>query len=489
MNITRIAIIDVSASMDGPFRYRRTAGAITRVSSHNHKFEAAKEYLRFAIQKMPPSSELIVIAFAESARVIYQGTASNTHAIERAMATLQADGSSTNLGGAFQKVLDMLSTGHYAIRPLDVVTDGLSNEGDPIEPARRLQKEFGAFIHIYLIDPTEEGKLIADQVVGSQGEGEVDPVASAGRLLERERESLEAERELYEAMEQASARHHAARQDFLSRISDQERPKMTAAYPEMIATESWSTLDLFLYLSEFEGLVRKEVQRLEHREDLDYSNVSAQLPKSLPKGCQIRVSLSSNTIQANPSELTISWLEPYNRFSFRIIAMEHVPDESSASLDIEVFADNLPIASMRLPIAVNSMAKRARGQIISSEAQWYETIFASYAREDLEIVRHLKERYEMLGLQMFIDLDDLRSGAFWRPELFKRIDSSDLFQLFWSTAARESEYVEIEWKRALGASEVKGGSFIRPIYWEVPIPDIPEELAEINFRRIDIKES
>ena len=54
MQITRIAIIDVSASMDSPFMYRGESGLITRSTSVNHKFEAAKEYLRYAIQKMPP---------------------------------------------------------------------------------------------------------------------------------------------------------------------------------------------------------------------------------------------------------------------------------------------------------------------------------------------------------------------------------------------------------------------------------------------------
>ena len=89
---------------------------------------------------------------------------------------------------------------------------------------------------------------------------------------------------------------------------------------------------------------------------------------------------------------------------------------------------------------------------------------------------------------MFIDLDDLRSGAFWRTALFERIDTSDLFQLFWSDHARQSDFVAIEWKHALQARQVKGGRFIRPVYWHEPIPAVPEELAEINFRKINFVE-
>ena len=139
---------------------------------------------------------------------------------------------------------------------------------------------------------------------------------------------------------------------------------------------------------------------------------------------------------------------------------------------------------MRLPIAITSSLSRQPVGVSTADAQWYEDIFASYAREDLEVVEHLKERYAALGLYLFVDLDDLRSGAMWRPELFKRIDSSDLFQLFWSNSSKHSGYVEIEWEHALRAQEIKGGRFIRPVYWEEPIPEVPCELAEINFRRI-----
>ncbi len=100
-------------------------------------------------------------------------------------------------------------------------------------------------------------------------------------------------------------------------------------------------------------------------------------------------------------------------------------------------------------------------------------------------MRHLKKRYEALGLSMFIDMDDLRSGATWKDALIRMIDRSDLFQLFWSLHAAESEYVAAEWRHALDISSAKGARFIRPIYWHDPMPQAPEELKEINFRKIE----
>jgi hypothetical protein len=256
-----------------------------------------------------------------------------------------------------------------------------------------------------------------------------------------------------------------------------------------VAPSSWSTVEIFLYLRDYRELVEKEIRRLKAWEDLDYTGVSSEFPKSLPVGCPIRITLQSDSLRTNPSELTINWYEPYNRLPFRISPIDDTKDGYSASIDLDVFVDDLPVASLGLSIAVKANVGGEHAKPAATDAAWYEDIFASYAREDLDIVKHLKERYEALGLYMFIDLDDLRSGDSWQDALFKKIDGSDLFQLFWSDHARQSKYVTIEWIHALSAREIKGRRFIRPVYWHEPIPTVPEELAEINFRKISFVES
>jgi hypothetical protein len=263
-----------------------------------------------------------------------------------------------------------------------------------------------------------------------------------------------------------------------------ERPKITVAYPETIAPACWSTVEVFLYLGDYRELVETTIRRLREREALDFSSVSSEFPRSLPVGCPVRISLQSHSLRVNPSELTINWYEPYNRLPFRISPVDYTKEGYSASLDLDVFADDLPVASLRLAIAVNSNVRSKHATSIESDAAWYEEIFASYAREDLELVKHLKERYEALGLHMFIDVDDIRSGELWQKTIFKKIDSSDLFQLFWSDNARASEFVTCEWKHALRARNIKGGHFIRSFYWQEPIAPIPRALKSTNFRKI-----
>ena len=82
-------------------------------------------------------------------------------------------------------------------------------------------------------------------------------------------------------------------------------------------------------------------------------------------------------------------------------------------------------------------------------------------------------------LDIFLDVDSLRSGRKWEQELWKVIPSSDVFYLFWSDNARRSEWVEKEWRCALNT---RGIDFIDPFPLASPekVPP-PPELASKHF--------
>ena len=65
------------------------------------------------------------------------------------------------------------------------------------------------------------------------------------------------------------------------------------------------------------------------------------------------------------------------------------------------------------------------------------------------------------------------------------IDQADIFQLCWSQSAKKSPYVEREWRRALMRNRE---SFVRPLYWEDPMPPPPAELASLHFARYEIRQ-
>jgi hypothetical protein len=75
----------------------------------------------------------------------------------------------------------------------------------------------------------------------------------------------------------------------------------------------------------------------------------------------------------------------------------------------------------------------------------------------------------------------------WQPRIAELIDSADLFQLFWSRNALESPFVRQEWEHALRLGRA---GFIRPVYWEDPLPADearqlpPEALRRLHFSRL-----
>jgi uncharacterized protein YgiM (DUF1202 family) len=110
------------------------------------------------------------------------------------------------------------------------------------------------------------------------------------------------------------------------------------------------------------------------------------------------------------------------------------------------------------------------------------TAFASYARQDVEAVRSRMEAIQSaLGLE-FYDVADLPVGEDVRTRLGEEICSRDLFLLFWSRAASESEWVRNEWQHALECNAASGRPEIQiEALEEVEAESIPEELRRFHF--------
>jgi hypothetical protein len=109
----------------------------------------------------------------------------------------------------------------------------------------------------------------------------------------------------------------------------------------------------------------------------------------------------------------------------------------------------------------------------------YRMAFISYASKDREDVLKRVQMLTAVGIRYFQDVLDLDPGVRWERELYRYIDESDVLFLFWSTAAKESEWVGLEWQYGL---ERKGEDFIRPVIIEgPPSPEPPPELAHLHF--------
>lgn len=111
----------------------------------------------------------------------------------------------------------------------------------------------------------------------------------------------------------------------------------------------------------------------------------------------------------------------------------------------------------------------------------FRKAFASYASADRDaVLGRIQGIHKILPeLDVFLDVVSLRSGQDWEQELWRVIPASDIFYLFWSSHARQSEWVEKEWRCAL---RERGLEFIDPVPLEPPqVSPPPPELSSLHF--------
>lgn len=109
-------------------------------------------------------------------------------------------------------------------------------------------------------------------------------------------------------------------------------------------------------------------------------------------------------------------------------------------------------------------------------------VFLSYASGDRDQVIPCAQTLERLNMKFFQDVVNLKAGDKWEPKLYEYIEKSDLFLLFWSENAKQSEWVMKEVRHALkvqqGMQELPA---IKPVLLEAEMIAPPPELAHLHF--------
>ena len=104
-----------------------------------------------------------------------------------------------------------------------------------------------------------------------------------------------------------------------------------------------------------------------------------------------------------------------------------------------------------------------------------------YALQTTIDIRSLPEQNTAVrisaGLDIFLDCMSLHPSEAWKPQLEEEIKRRELFLLFWSSAASESQWVAWEWHTALRA---RGKDAIQVHPLEVGVKP-PDELKDLHF--------
>jgi hypothetical protein len=153
-----------------------------------------------------------------------------------------------------------------------------------------------------------------------------------------------------------------------------------------------------------------------------------------------------------------------------------------------VSCEGNPIGRVKFTLAVIPAAEAATLANTQRQAvsDWkrYSKAFVSYASQDRKEVLKRVQMLSRLRIEYFQDVLKLEPGQRWEQQLYRHIDESDLFLLFWSNAAKRSQWVLKEVQYALKRKEADelDRPEIMPVIIEGPPPiDPPPELSHIHF--------
>jgi hypothetical protein len=141
-----------------------------------------------------------------------------------------------------------------------------------------------------------------------------------------------------------------------------------------------------------------------------------------------------------------------------------------------VSQDGIPIGRIQFGVkTVDIKEEPSLASELTGDAKRYEKAFVSYASKDRTEVIKRVQMLDRLRIGYFQDVFSLKPGARWAQEIYRHIDSADLFLLFWSSAARRSKWVkrELDYAVARKRGIQEASPEIMPVIIEGPPPPPP----------------
>lgn len=268
-------------------------------------------------------------------------------------------------------------------------------------------------------------------------------------------------------------------------IEEESEVDFSVYYPETLKPNTNSKILAYVHLPSVFDQIKDDSKEILGDEAEDFGVGAGDETASLTKGTKILVKPHLPGYIFEPSEAIITWRKDWHRVVFD---MEPDPDQPTTSSYtkgwVNFYVAGIEIANVRLRVEVSESFQDAKERKRATRSA-HQIIFISYSHKNDIVVRQAEIFEKARGSKVLRDAVELRSGEDWNQKIHEWIDTSDIFQLFWSQEAKDSKYVEEEWLHAL---EIQREGFIRPVYWEKPLVDPPEQLGRLEFAYLDLEE-
>lgn len=209
------------------------------------------------------------------------------------------------------------------------------------------------------------------------------------------------------------------------------------------------------------------------------------LEADVERGEMLMVHLSLPGLQVS-SQKRLKWDGEPRAVQFHVLVPSDVGKRNVVGT-VMISKEHVPLGHIKFKLTVEETgAIRAAAKSVPSgeSARRYRKAFISYASQDRAEVIKRVQMLARLKINYFENVLDLEPGTRWQQELYRHIDDSDLFLLFWSSAAKQSEWVirEVNYALKQQSSSATMLPEIIPVIIEGPPPvEPPPELAHLHF--------
>ena len=250
-----------------------------------------------------------------------------------------------------------------------------------------------------------------------------------------------------------------------------QKVEFSAIAPKTFVKGEYSIINIIVYEHTCRYIVDELIKTME--EPVQETRSGTHM---VSEGTQIKIVLSSPDIEIEDNIETGVWQGEYLDLSFAVLLPEDYIKRKILFV-ATVYINDMVATKLKFIVKCSSLWK----QKIAITREDVLSAFVSYASQDRNrvaaIIQGMKKARP--DMDIFFDVDCLRSGEDWEQALHQEIDKRDILFLCWSHFAKESRWVNAEWKYAL---KQKGIDFIEPVPIESPekCPP-PEELNQKHF--------
>lgn len=253
--------------------------------------------------------------------------------------------------------------------------------------------------------------------------------------------------------------------------------QFTAVAESSVEKEDFGIVEIAMFTAEHEEAVLNKIRQEFARSTREVSSHGMQVATDT----EVTIRLSAKGAEVEDDEVTHRWNGKYLVFSFDYYVPEDLR-QKRILFRAEIYINGFSAATLRFTVDVVQGAEPVRPQISREDVR---SAFLSYAREDMHAVTYILQalRKARPDMDIFFDLEKLRSGENWEERLYQEIRKRDRLYLCWSHYAALSEWVQREWQCM---AEAKGVEAIEPI----PLEDAddcpaPEPLQRLHFNDIE----